>query len=725
MKQETQRYTEIEGIEVLQQKLDGKIEVLHEYFKEFGNGVQSDKIQEIKDRKNEYKIAVVANMSAGKSTFINALLDKKILAVDTRATTDCATFIHLSKNEKRARIVFEDKNRKEVILDLSDNESIESLQQYSIKDSDAKDDKYKGVEEIHLHYPFMENLDLNYDVVLIDTPGPNSTNSEESQTYAEKHCSQTAKVLQDANLALFLFDLGQLDANLKHEQDPQNLWNTIKERKEKTTNNEFEVFFLLNKIDQQLKTEIENLPNEDDLTPLIKKIKAKNNGKIDLNCLIQDSLDKLKNRANKILGIEDAKVYPIASRAYLSRNSRKGIKGDFKELYANGEIYNIEEEYLKYCGIEPLQKDILHHLNTTAKIKLMQTKLNQLREIEKEEGNRLKNELETLSKPKSEAEQNVKRAKHFLEQTIPNERENLNRELISIQSNYLNKIEKIIQERLDFEFDADIMARKTMAFLETYCQNGIKKFAIKNAENNYSNYKTSGKYSITIMDADIKEAAQQAQQEYQQELINKSKQSYSNTRIDIHNPLYFFSKECTIAISEYECNINKGVAKELQVELDNEEEKVEIKDIALPDIDIQTPDSVLSYESQEHTYKKEKDVWFGRKFTNWLGFTNKEHEYHITTEHKVIVDADELKANIEGVFNNTKDSVLQLEKNNYDNLMQSVIYKYIEGFNKGVKSKQDELSKLEEKLKESIKNLEEVQNQQNKFNTSVKKDKYE
>ena len=42
----------------------------------------------------EYKIAVVANMSAGKSTFINALFGDSILPAYSKATTDCPIYIY-------------------------------------------------------------------------------------------------------------------------------------------------------------------------------------------------------------------------------------------------------------------------------------------------------------------------------------------------------------------------------------------------------------------------------------------------------------------------------------------------------------------------------------------------------------------------------------------------------------------------------------------------------
>ena len=44
------------------------------------------------------KIAVVANMSAGKSTFLNALFGDSILPAYSHATTDCPIYIYSDDN---------------------------------------------------------------------------------------------------------------------------------------------------------------------------------------------------------------------------------------------------------------------------------------------------------------------------------------------------------------------------------------------------------------------------------------------------------------------------------------------------------------------------------------------------------------------------------------------------------------------------------------------------
>ena len=55
----------------------------------------------------QYKIAVVANMSAGKSTFINALFGDSILPAYSHATTDCPIYIYSDDNPDNDKAIIE------------------------------------------------------------------------------------------------------------------------------------------------------------------------------------------------------------------------------------------------------------------------------------------------------------------------------------------------------------------------------------------------------------------------------------------------------------------------------------------------------------------------------------------------------------------------------------------------------------------------------------------
>lgn len=246
-------------------ELKSKIENLEEYFSKYKNENLSKKLEEVKQEldKQEYKIAVVANMSSGKSTFINALFGKEVLPAFNHATTDCATYIYSKPDmEKKAEIFFEDRKSITVTENLE-----KEIKQYAQKDEDCKEDKYKKVKKIDLYYPF-KNLQTSsnedFSITFIDTPGPNSTVGS-----GQKHKDQTSSIIRDiADMVLFVFDYGQLDTNLK--SDEQNLWGRIKnvlqgnEKVGEKANKNFEVYFLINKIDLAMKDNFKDVRNVDD-----------------------------------------------------------------------------------------------------------------------------------------------------------------------------------------------------------------------------------------------------------------------------------------------------------------------------------------------------------------------------------------------------------------------------------------------------------------------------
>lgn len=238
---------------ITKQKLLESIESFQNYLKNYHNdeNLQNELLKHKATLNNrKYQVAVVANMSSGKSTFINALFGADVLPTSTKATTDCATYIHPFAREKYAEVYFDNKNS----IRLNEKE-LGELQEYAKKDEDCKDYKYHNVANIHLYYPF-RNFDIknkiDFEIIFVDTPGPNSNGGD----YADKHKTATKAVLQQANLVLFLLDYTQLDASLcekkddggNNQEDKQGLWHTIEDRKSKD-GEKFDVFFVVNKMD--------------------------------------------------------------------------------------------------------------------------------------------------------------------------------------------------------------------------------------------------------------------------------------------------------------------------------------------------------------------------------------------------------------------------------------------------------------------------------------------
>ena len=228
-----------------QQSLNRILSIIQPYAQGYGLGERvasaAEKLNEM-----EFKIAVVANMSSGKSTFINALFGDFLLPAFHEATTDCATHIYPDpgNGEMYAQIHFEDERP---CVTIPENLVREEIKKYAVKDDLLSDPRYKAVRRIDLHWRFdrLRNTEgMNFKFTLIDTPGPNNTGG-----FQEKHKAIANKIIREtADLVLFLFDYGQLDANLY--SDEQGLWEIIKSRGKSDTF--FDVFFIINKIDMAL-----------------------------------------------------------------------------------------------------------------------------------------------------------------------------------------------------------------------------------------------------------------------------------------------------------------------------------------------------------------------------------------------------------------------------------------------------------------------------------------
>ena len=217
--QMTEDFSKITSQLILNRLLD----TLNPFAKQYNIGKA---LKQIHSRLNEeeFKIAVVANMSTGKSSFVNSLFGDMLLPAFHEATTGCLTYIYSFElpSEHYAKIYFED--NKDAVTVPSDRVRDE-IKLFAQKDSSSQDEQYKNVDHIDLFWQFdaLKRLDkIRFKFTFIDTPGPNNTGE-----FKEKHKNVTNKLIrEEADLILFLFDYGQLDANLS--SDEQGLWEIIK-----------------------------------------------------------------------------------------------------------------------------------------------------------------------------------------------------------------------------------------------------------------------------------------------------------------------------------------------------------------------------------------------------------------------------------------------------------------------------------------------------------------
>jgi predicted GTPase len=319
----------------------------------------------------QYKIAVVANMSAGKSTFINALFGDNILPAYSHATTDCPIYIYSDDNPDNDMAVVEFTDGKEII-ELKKDEVQKEIKYYAQKDSDSLDEKYKNVKKIDLYWDFhvlqnSEKYGTNF--VVIDTPGPNNTDE-----YAFKHNDITKNIiLNEVDMLLYIFDYGQIDANLASTEN--NLWGFINQRKANEPN--FEVFFVINKIDIAFEDNkkipgIESSSSKEEFYKNLKK-----------HWFIheQKAVEKIKNSAVRY-GFKAPKVFTTSSKFIEYYRNRKNLNFDhlddmdvfikyFQNIFSN----NWENKFHNYLGYKTIEKELKIHLNLENKhLKKIKTK---------------------------------------------------------------------------------------------------------------------------------------------------------------------------------------------------------------------------------------------------------------------------------------------------------------------------------------------------------------
>lgn len=198
-----------------------------------------DKISEHNDFKaleeNIFDVFVVATMSSGKSTFINAMLGCDLLPAQTEATT--AAIAEIIHNPNLSQGVFKAARKnsdgeyldQNVTLDVSRTETADAaralLSQWNKEIDDKSIELNKRTATIHLEGRLVGiNIPTNLKLRLSDTPGPNNSNEL-------KHAEITFKKIKDTQgnnpLIIYLLngaipqttDENQLLVNIANEMD--------------------------------------------------------------------------------------------------------------------------------------------------------------------------------------------------------------------------------------------------------------------------------------------------------------------------------------------------------------------------------------------------------------------------------------------------------------------------------------------------------------------------
>jgi len=683
-------------------RLNGKIDSFLEYCNQYAE----EKIEPLGKIKNnlenqEYKIAVVANMSAGKSTFINALFGREVLPAFNHAITDSATYIYSKPDiDKKAIIYFNDgKDKVEIEENLEDE-----IKQYAQKDEECKDDKHHNVKKIELFYPFKKlqtSSSEDFSITFIDTPGPNST----GEGYKQKHKDQTRSVLRDVDLALFMFDYGQLDANLSSEE--QGLWHTIKER-HAAKNKNFDVYFLLNKIDEAMDDNFKDI---------------KTNKEALENCFLheQKAICKLEKAACSH-GINKPKIYPISSKFQLLHrhdelwdSPLEPFKNKFKELFKNDEW---EERFIDYLGITKLEDAINQYINEEVKDKILINVNSQIQEIFNSEKSSLETRLQTLMKPKNEAEENLKKATEFLENEAQNMQSEMNRESNKLKAKYIEKIEEVIDNSIEKNLTSNIddMSKIAIAYVQAIALGDNDRLAKKKAQAN--------KEKINLEDDEVKieigeeinvDEVMKKMHEYLNMLMQDNKNNYLDMQSEIKEVYFEFERGSTKLFKEYKEDLDSKLEKALDIKI----EAIKIENIDLNaqiDIDIKIPKSSLAYDFKSAQYK---DVSISTWYDPWT-WGDTESVKISDEKHYFVIKPKELKKSIEESLEERIAKFSEEDKEQHKKKIKSYLENNKTIFQDFRHAKQREIDSLKEDIEKQDEEFNKAKTQFELFNEKIK-----
>lgn len=311
-------------------------------------------------KSSDFEVNVVATMSAGKSTLINALLRQKLMPAKQEACT--ATITEIKDNDADHFMA--------KVYDTSGN-LIQTHPELSFEIMDSLNSNPE-VSKIHVegNIPFVTSEDVS--LVLVDTPGPNNSRDPEHKAATYRMLSESSKTV-----VLYILNATQLAVN-----DDYNLLSHVADSMKvggKQSRDRF--IFVVNKLDDFKK-------GEDSIEAAITKVRdyLRDNGIENANIYPASALTALNIRT--ILAEsdddDDDEVYEAKGKVRkFIRNPEMyfetlapltpSVRGEIKTRLANARSnHDTYEEALIHCGIVPIEMAIKMYVQKyakTAKIK--------------------------------------------------------------------------------------------------------------------------------------------------------------------------------------------------------------------------------------------------------------------------------------------------------------------------------------------------------------------
>jgi len=270
-------------------------------------------------KSSDFEVNVVATMSAGKSTLINALLRQKLMPSKNDACTATITEIKDNDGDCFTAKVY---NSNGELLQVHPDLTIEIMNTLN-EDSNVSKMRAEG------NIPFVSSEDVT--LVLVDTPGPNSARDPEHKAATYRMLSESSKAV-----VLYVLNATQLATN-----DDNNLISHVAASMRvggKQSRDRF--IFVVNKLDNYT-------PGEDSIDATLRTVR-----------------DHLRDN-----GIENPNIYPASAltaldiRTILSGNGEGIYKSILNKAITRVEMFN-EIPELHFEKLAPLTPSVRGQLET-------------------------------------------------------------------------------------------------------------------------------------------------------------------------------------------------------------------------------------------------------------------------------------------------------------------------------------------------------------------------
>lgn len=322
--------------------------------------LQSQELKKLfeETKNNLVEVNIFAQMSAGKSTLVNALLGKELLPSRNGACTAIISKIQDIDNENfSAEVKDKDGNVMKIYSELK----LEDMKNIN---------EDKEVSEVYIKgdIPFLKAEDMS--LVLVDTPGPDNAHDKKHAKITEKSLEKDSKML-----VLFIMDANNLgnDTQIKiFEKIAESMKSEGKQSRER-------FIFIVNKADfySDPSKYDENFIKEGVINS-VKKMLEKHEIK-DPNIILvsADKALKIKNRSSltereELVDIAldfDERHMHLEKYVNLSKTAENTLNEELKNAKEKEDIY---EEALVHTGIRTLEEFIQTYLikySRPAKIK--------------------------------------------------------------------------------------------------------------------------------------------------------------------------------------------------------------------------------------------------------------------------------------------------------------------------------------------------------------------